>query len=794
MIKQFLKFSFRRIKRNLVFSIINIVGLSIGLATSFIILIYLSDSFSYDRYHKNHKNIYRVLSKYNNKSFMRPNHSFLIAERIKEEIPDFKEILTTSINSTHKILFPERKELGDLKHFFYVDKNIFDIFSIDLLYGNKETALNDPFSVILSEETAKKYFEGNDPVGLVIPIEYEKKGYNLTITGVLKKICEKKLLSNLDKTSQKQRIIEILPEVGGEKALKTVAGYYKKGNAKIREAAFNALANWNSYSASVVLFDILKSDNSENYHKQAFVGYVKQVSKAPVSDDQKLLLLRKVMQFSAGDDDKKAVIKSIGKIKTFLALIYIDTFLENKAVQQEAAKAALSIALPSDGKDDGLKGKTVYNILDYVTQVLKGAESDYIKESVQTYMNGLYDDDFSPIFNGKDLEGWQGLVENPISRAKMSKKELAQKQKLSDEKMKENWSVRDGAIWFNGKGNNLCTIKDYGDFELILDWRITKKGDSGIYLRGTPQVQIWDTSRVDVGAQVGSGGLYNNQKYERIPIVVADNPIGDWNTLRITMIGERVTVYLNGILVVDNVIMENYWDRKIPIFNKGAIELQAHGSDLGFRNIYVREIITPESKLSDEETKNGFDYLFNGKDLSSWVGNKTDYVIEDGDIVVYPKRGGKGNLYTEKEYSDFNFRFEFQLTPGANNGLGIRAPLEGDAAYVGMELQILDNTASIYSDLQEYQYHGSVYGVIPAKRGFLKPVGEWNSEEVIVKGSNVKVILNGTVIVDGNIDEASKNGTIDKKEHPGLKRKKGHIGFLGHGSILRFRNVRVKEL
>jgi len=156
--------------------------------------------------------------------------------------------------------------------------------------------------------------------------------------------------------------------------------------------------------------------------------------------------------------------------------------------------------------------------------------------------------------------------------------------------------------------------------------------------------------------------------------------------------------------------------------------------------------------------------------------------------------GGHGNLFTQKEYSDFIFRFEFQLTPGANNGLGIRAPLEGDAAYVGMELQILDNTAAIYANLQKYQYHGSVYGVIPAKRGFLNPVGDWNTEEVIVKGNQVKVILNGEVILNGDIAEASKNGTIDHKEHPGLLREKGFIGFLGHGSELKFRNIRIKDL
>jgi HEAT repeat protein len=198
--------------------------------------------------------------------------------------------------------------------------------------------------------------------------------------------------------------------------------------------------------------------------------------------------------------------------------------------------------------------------------------------------------------------------------------------------------------------------------------------------------------------------------------------------------------------------------------------------------------------LPEEEKAEGFVALFDGLTLDRWTGNKESYVVEDGCIVVRPDRGSGGNLFTLEEYGDFILRFEFQLTPGANNGLGIRAPLEGDAAYKGMELQILDNTAEIYSELEPYQYHGSVYGVIPAKRGFLKPVGEWNEQEVIVDGNTIKVILNGTIIVDGDISDAIKNGTMDKKDHPGLKRKTGHIGFLGHGSIVKFRSIRLKKI
>ena len=191
----------------------------------------------------------------------------------------------------------------------------------------------------------------------------------------------------------------------------------------------------------------------------------------------------------------------------------------------------------------------------------------------------------------------------------------------------------------------------------------------------------------------------------------------------------------------------------------------------------------------------GFKELFNGKNLDGWVGNKDSYKAIDGMIVVDPNGGGSGgNLFTVDQYSDFVLRFEFQLTPGGNNGLGIHAPLEGDAAYVGKELQILDNTAEKYANLQPYQYHGSVYGIIPAKRGFLNQVGEWNKQEVIVKGSKIKIILNGTTIVDGDFVEASKNGTMDNKEHPGLERTRGHIGFLGHGDVVRFRNIRLKDL
>jgi hypothetical protein len=357
--------------------------------------------------------------------------------------------------------------------------------------------------------------------------------------------------------------------------------------------------------------------------------------------------------------------------------------------------------------------------------------------------------------------------------------------------MRAHWKVADGVLIFDGKGESLCTLDDYTDFELLVDWKIEKGGDSGLYLRGSPQVQIWDAD----ANPAGSGGLYNNQKVRSLPLEKADRPVGEWNTFRIFMIGERVTVYLNDRLVVDNTVLENYWERDKPIYPSGQVELQAHGNPLYFRNIFIREIPrdTTIPKLTEAEAAEGFAPLFNGLDLEGWTGDTSGYAAEDGKIVIHPERGS-GNLYTVKEYADFVLRFEFKLTPAANNGLGVRAPLEGDAAYAAMELQILEDGSPIYWGLKPYQYHGSIYGVVPARRGALKPIGEWNTEEVTVRGPRITVVVNGTTVVDADIDAASAGGTVDGRDHPGLTRKFGHIGFLGHGSIVEFRKIRIKEL
>ncbi len=605
------------------------------------------------------------------------------------------------------------------------------------------------------------------------------------------------ILSKMSSGLVREKLLPILPYLNSKTALKTVVSLLKDGSASEKEAAFSALTKWSSSSALPTMVKVFSDKSYSAFKEKALNAYLKQIQQSKIPADQKLLWFDKIMTECTSVSEQQKVIGAAASAKTFLSLMFVSKYIDNEKLGSTAANSAMKIALPSSGKKNGLAGDEVRQILKKVKGKLTGPDSQYFKIDVQEYLDKMSSETgYVSIFNGKDLEGWQGLVKNPIARAKMSEKELAKAQKEADSKVAENWFVKDGMIVFDGHGNNLCSKKMYRDFDMLVDWRINKNGDSGIYLRGTPQIQIWDTARVDVGAQVGSGGLYNNNPHEKIPLVLADNAIGDWNTFRIRMIDERVTVYLNGQLVVDNVVMDNYWDRSIPIFREGPIELQAHGNELGFRNVYVREINPDKSVLCEKEKQDGFTSLFNGKDLDNWVGNKTDYTAKDDMIVVDPKKGSRasGNLFTDKDYSNFNFRFEFQLTPGANNGLGIHAPLEGDAAYAGKELQILDNTASIYANLKPYQYHGSVYGIIASKRGALKPVGEWNSEEVIVNGDDIKIILNGVVIVDGNMKEASKNGTADKKNHPGLKRNTGRIGFLGHGSQLKFRNIRIKEL
>lgn len=230
-----------------------------------------------------------------------------------------------------------------------------------------------------------------------------------------------------------------------------------------------------------------------------------------------------------------------------------------------------------------------------------------IKELPQKEKDNSAPEGFTALFNGKNLKGWKGLqkppLDNPIKRAAQTREQYLASQKEADDNMWLHWKVEKGEIVFDGKSRpqlSLCTSKDYGDFEMLVDWKLPARGDSGIYLRGSPQVQIWDpfTLPTKHGSEVGSGAFYNNQKNPNKPLKVADKPIGEWNRFRIVMLGEKVHVFLNGELVVNATTLENYWDRTQPIFPTGQIELQNHGDALWFKNIYIREF--PAAKKNEK--------------------------------------------------------------------------------------------------------------------------------------------------------------------------------------------------
>jgi hypothetical protein len=406
---------------------------------------------------------------------------------------------------------------------------------------------------------------------------------------------------------------------------------------------------------------------------------------------------------------------------------------------------------------------------------------------------------FTALFNGRDLTGWHGLPEtDPRELAKLSPEERAKKRTADEVEFRKHWRVENGELVNDGQGPFATTDRDYGDIELRLEYRTVAKADSGIYLRGTPQVQIWDTTKEggkwNVGADKGSGALWNNSPGApgKDPLKHADKPFGEWNALRVVQVGERTWVWLNGTPTVDGARMENFWDRKAPLQGAGPIQLQTHGGEIRWRNLYLREVPTAEAtKLLSSHAETGFQSVFNGKDWTGWGGPVENYEIVDGAIRCKPKSGG--TIYTKESYADFVVRFEFKLPPAGNNGLAIRYPGEGDTAYVGMtELQVLDTDAPAYATLDPRQAHGSAYGMAAAARGYQRPVGQWNYQEVTVRGSTIVVELNGTRILDADLSKVTS--FLDDKAHPGKDRTEGHFGFAGHRDPVEFRNVRIKRL
>lgn len=273
--------------------------------------------------------------------------------------------------------------------------------------------------------------------------------------------------------------------------------------------------------------------------------------------------------------------------------------------------------------------------------------------------------------------------------------------------------------------------------------------------------------------------------------------------MKIRLIGERCTVWLNDKLVVDNARLHNFFAPGEPLPKAGPIQLQTHGGEIRFRNLKLETLdAEAANKLLQEASDkaagdNKFKSLFNGKDFTGWAGAVDNYTIVDGAIQCLKGKGG--TLYTENTYADFVARVEFKLPPAGNNGLAIRYPSPSeltdgkDPAYVGMtELQVLDDGHASYANIDPRQRHGSVYGIVAAKPGYLRPVGEWNYQIVKVEGSRITVELNGTTILDSDI--SGINEFMANTPHPGKDRTSGHFGFAGHSDEVQFRNVSIQTL
>lgn len=407
-------------------------------------------------------------------------------------------------------------------------------------------------------------------------------------------------------------------------------------------------------------------------------------------------------------------------------------------------------------------------------------------------------DGFTPIFNGEDLTGWYGMPHYDHRKLKaMPEAERTALLEKWNADAKAHWTVENGELVNDGKGAYLVSEKEYTDYEFVVEYKTVARADSGIYLKWTPQVQIWDSTdeaKFKLDANLGSGGLWNNSAGAagKNPSALADKPFGEWNQFRIRQVGARTTVTLNGKRVVDHATMENYWDRAKPLYVKGPIELQTHGGEIRWRNLGVREIKSTEAnEILASYRQDGFTSIFNGKDLSGWMGPLDDYEVVDGAIRC--KKGKGGLLLHEKEYANFVARMEIMIPPGCNNGLAIRSPKTGNPAYDAMcELQVLDSEAAKYAKLDARQYHGSAYGMVAAARGYLRPAGEWNYQEVTVDGSTIKVELNGNVILNADLSKVSE--FMAESPHPGKDRTSGFFGFAGHNDPVSFRNLQIKEL
>ena len=580
----------------------------------------------------------------------------------------------------------------------------------------------------------------------------------------------------------------VLAEIGSADAIAEILKGY---NGNYKNEAFEALLKVNNPVTIGTLYNIAATE--KDFSQRALKQYTTLVNKSGYNAIRKYQLYRQALELATEADVQNRLIKLLGNTLTYQAFTVIAPYLDRSDNAEAAAEAVRTIASKTG---DRTGGEAMRQALEKAIKVFEGvgnADAGYAIDDIKSILQRLSPEAYEPI----DGNAWSVVALNPAEMAKASAKTAKSAQTLAETAAKA-WQVTDGGIAYTGDGTvTMGSADEYANFELIFDWKTTDKAAVGV--RSIPQI--------DLGGD-RSGALSGNAINSNSPKQKADNAAGEWNSTTVRVVDDRVTVTMNGVVTAENVILENTCNRQTAPYASGKILLISQGAPVEFRDIMVRRLPdTPKFELSKEEQREGYEVLFDGTSMHKWTGNTTDYVPADGAISVTAEYGGTGNLYTVKQYSDFVLRFEFAfLREGVNNGVGIRTPMGVDAAYEGMEIQILDHDADIYKGLHEYQQHGSVYGIIPAKRVKFPALGTWNTEEIRAVGDHITVIVNGDVIVDGNIRNAcqghntapdgSDNNpyTVDKKNHPGLFNKSGHIGFLGHGAGLKIRNVRIKDM
>ena len=594
----------------------------------------------------------------------------------------------------------------------------------------------------------------------------------------------------VNKSSNASLYYPVLAQVGNSAAIAEILKGY---NGNYKNEAFAALLTVDNVEMIDVLYNIAVNDKANA--QKALARYTAMVSKSANTPVRKYQLYRKALEIATDAKVQSNLLSLLGGTNTYQALLIAEKYLDNKATGEAAAGAIRNIASKNTGN---FGGEPVRKAMEKAIEVFKGigdADAGYAIDDLKSLLQKLPEAAYAPVFGN---ETWSVVALNPVEKAAMKAKKIKKAEAAAAATAAQVWAATETGMAYAGcAAATMGSGKNYENFELMFEWK--GEGKAGLGVRSIPQI--------DLGGEK-SGALSGNVEGKNAPAKLADNAAGEWNTVYVKVLNDRVTVNVNGVETASNVILENVYDRNVPAFVEGQLMLIGEGAPIEFREMYMRELpSTPRFELSEEEKKAGFEVLFDGTSMHKWTGNTTDYVPVDGTIYVTAQYGGTGNLYTKKEYSDFVFRFEFAfMRKGVNNGVGVRTPMGVDAAYEGMELQILDHDAPIYKNLREYQQHGSVYGIIAAKRVKFPALGEWNTEEIRFEGDNVKVTVNGEVILEGNIREAcqghnvapdggKKNPyTVDKKNHPGLFNKKGHIGFLGHGAGVKFRNIRILDL